>query len=211
MALGFNSAANKNREVVASTAAMRAQIISRMNAAEARLSNSFNHAAASKDTLLGGMLIGFLGWMAFGQMLQVAFAGNETMTKLLEGANDPTVCAVLDGASELVDERSSKFRATKSALYPKGRKQGTFKDQKVNRKFNLVAANQNYRFKVDARNEVAYMAEMLEMLDTMEQKGVTEMSIDPARPLYDTLKENSKKARMDKVMTRFSMPVRKFA
>jgi hypothetical protein len=213
MALGFNSAAHKDREVVASTTEMRAQIVSRLDAAYQRLNpaNSFARAAGREDTLLGGMLIGVLGWAAFGDMLQVAFSGNEAAQDILETANDPTICAVLDGLSELVDERSTKFRQSKSSMYPKGRRQDGIKGQSVNRKFNLVAANQNYRFSLDARNEIAYMAEMLEMIDKMEKDGVTGLRVDTARPLYDTLKENMQMKRADGVVKRFSMPVRKFA
>lgn len=211
MALGFNSAAHKKNEVVATTTEMRAQIVKRMDSAYQRLSANFNHTASREDTLLGGMVIGFLGWMAFGHMLQTAFAGNETMSKFLENANDPTLCAVVDGATEMIDENNSKFRYSKSSMYPKGRRQDAIKGQPMNRKFNLVAANQNYRFQLDARNEVAYMAEMLEMLDKMEKDGVSELSVNPAQPLYDTLKQNVALARQDKVVTRFSSPVRKFA
>ncbi|HRI75975.1 MAG TPA: hypothetical protein PLX33_03200 [Alphaproteobacteria bacterium] len=211
MGLGFNSAAQKKTEVLASTVDMRAQIVKRMDSAYQRLSESFNPSASREDTLLGGMVIGFLGWMAFGQMLQVAFSGNETMSNLLENANDPTLCAVLDGATEMIDENNSKFRHSKSSLYPKGRRHDAIKGPAMNRKFNLVAANQNYRFKLDARNEIAYMAEMLEMLDKMEKNGVSELSVNPAQPLYDTLKQNAALAHSDKVVTRFSSPVRKFA
>ena len=55
------------------------------------------------------------------------------------------------------------------------------------------------------------MAEMLEMLDKMEKNGVSELSVNPAQPLYDTLKQNAALAQADKVVTRFSSPVRKFA
>lgn len=213
MALGFNNAAHKNREVVATTTEMRAQIVNRLDAAYQRLNpaNTFARVAGREETLLGGLLIGVLGWMAFGSMLQVAFAGNDTMQDLLETANDPKLCAVLDGLTELADERCNKFRYSKTAMYPNGRRQDAIKSQPVNRKFNLVAANQNYRFQLDARNEIAYMAEMLEMIDKMEKDGVSELRVDTGRALYDTLKDNARLLRQDKVVTRFSAPVRKFA
>ncbi|MDP2205796.1 MAG: hypothetical protein Q8K65_05760 [Alphaproteobacteria bacterium] len=213
MALGFNNVSNKNREVVASTTEMRAQIITRLDAAYQRLNpaNTFARVAGREETLLGSLVIGMLGWAAFGELLQVAFSGNEAAQDMLATANDPRLCAVLDGLCELADERCNKFRFSKSAMYPKGRKQDGMKSQPVNRKFNLVAANQNYRFKQDARNEISYMAEMLDMIDKMEKDGVSDMRVDTARPLYDTLKENVELQRRDKVVTRFSAPVRKFA
>jgi len=209
MALG----SNKNREVVASTTEMRTQIVSRLDAAYQRLNpaNTFARVAGREETLLGSLVIGMLGWAAFGEMLNLAFSGNEAAQGMLETANDPKLCAVLDGLSELADERCNKFRYSKSAMYPNGRKHDSIKAQPVNRKFNLVAANQNYRFKLDAHNEIAYMAEMLDMIDKMEKDGVSDLRIDTARPLYDILKENTKLQRADKVVTRFAAPVRKFA
>lgn len=213
MGMGFNSVANREREVVASTTEMRAQIVSRLDAAYQRLNpaNTFARVAGREESLLGGLVMGMLGWAAFGEMLNVMFSGNEAAQDMLATANDPRICAALDGLAELADERCNKFRYSKSAMYPNGRKQDSIKSQPVNRKFNLVAANQNYRFKLDARNEISYMAEMLEMIDKMEKDGVSDLRVDTARPLYDTLKENAQMQRADKVVTRFAAPVRKFA
>lgn len=213
MALGFNKAVNKEREVVASTTEMRAQIVSRLDEAYKRLNpaNAFAKAAGHEESLMGGLLMGALAWAVLMPALQFAFAGNEAVSNMLNGAADPTLCAAFEGAAFMADERCNKFRATKSAMYPKGRKQDVMNARPMNRKFNLVAANQNYRFKIDARNEVAYMAEMLEMIDKMEKRGVNELPVDMSRPLYDTLKEISKRERVDGVVTRFAVPTRKFA
>lgn len=210
MALGFNKAANKEREVVASTTEMRAQVLTRLEAAQQRLNpaNAFAKASGHEESLMGGLLMGALAWAVLMPALQFAFAGNETMSNMLSGAADPTLCAAFEGAAFMADERCNKFRNTKSAMYPKGRKSDDMKARPMNRKFNLVAANQNYRFQVDARNEVAYMAEMLEMIDKMEKSGTTDIRVDMSRPLYDNLKETTKNKA---AMGGFSAPARKFA
>lgn len=213
MALGFNKVANKENQVVASTIDMRAQIVDRLDAAYKRLNpaNSFANAAGRDEGLMGGLFLNLLALAVLPGALQAVFAGNDTVTGLIGNAADPTLCAAFEAVAFVADERANSFRNAKSAMYPKGRKQGDMGAQPPKRKFNLVAANQNYRFQKNASNEIACMAEMLHMLDKMEKDGVTAMHIDMDRPLYDTLKENEKLQKQDSAVKRFAMPVRKFA
>jgi hypothetical protein len=140
---------------------------------------------AAKADPMGDM--GFMGSLAFHALLggpMAAFmADNFSFDLGLTGHfNEAATMGVMEGLSALEDTAAQKgsHKKLRSALYPKGRNtKADVKKTKTKAKFNRVAANQNGKFTFDVQAELAYMYELVDMLEKLEQQGITGLSDSP--------------------------------
>ena len=193
MALGNE---NKGAQQSVSLVDLRSVIADRMQAAQRRLdpasaTAAFADANASHhDNMIGSLIFGLVCWTpfmdAFGANLDGAMA---------VAAKSPVLAAAADGLSMVWDEKAYKNRrrsilsaAFKDGIYHGGRNQsGNLTADQVKRKFNLSAANENARYAYDAGAEIAGMAEMLDMIDRLEQQGVTLIALDNSQAVSTSL------------------------
>jgi hypothetical protein len=215
MQLGFNKKAGHDHEAMIGISQLRGQINTRMESAYKRLDPkaAFNQASrGSEESMIGSLLFGMLVWGSFFQGLEMGLENmyGEDMEAFSTMA-DPTLCAAFDGLSMVWDDKANKNRKRKLNDYPEGRRDDPIFDRPLNRRFNLVSANDNSRFTRDAQAEIACMSEMLDQLSDMEAEGVHMIRLDTKEAVYDRLKEIRDASRYDAVVTRFTAPVRKMA
>lgn len=175
---------------------LRTVVADRLQAAQRRLdpasvTAAFAEANASHhDNMIGSLIFGMVCWAPF-----MSAFGSSMNTMVAAAANSPVLSAAADGLSMVYDEKAYKNRrrrklaiAFKDGVYHGGRKQvNNLTGDQVKRKFNMVAANENSRFAKDAAAEVAGMAEMLDMIDRLEQRGATMVVLDRSLPVSASL------------------------
>lgn len=188
---------NKVAQQTVSLADLRTVVADRMQAAQRRLdpasaSAAFAEANASHhDSMIGSLIFGMVCWTPCIDVL----ATNMMDGAIAAAATSPALAAAADGLSLVWDEKAYKNRrrsvlsiAFKDGIYHGGRKQtGNLSADQVKRKFNMVAANENARYAYDAGAEIAGMAEMLDMIDRLEQQGVTLIALDAGLPISASL------------------------
>ncbi len=190
MELGFNHAANDDRQATASVDSLRGQALKRLAGAEQRLqTQGVNPRTARAADSLGDM--GLLGTLILGMV-----AGGPFMSMLhahfpaIDAFNAASFAPCIDGVSYLRDQAAEGYRARRvNAFYPEGRRREAHAAAKVGQKFNLVSANQNNSLSFDTQADIACMCEILDMLDTLEREGVTEVTLDKAGAVHAELKQ----------------------
>lgn len=188
-----NTAQNKT----ASLADLRTIIADRLQTAQRRLdpasaTAAFADANASHhDSMIGSLIFGMVCWTPVMEMFGGSMDG-----AMAVAVNSPMLAAAADGLSMVWDEKAYKNRrrmgsltvAFKDGIYHGGRNQaGNVTPAQIKRNFNMIAANENARFAYDAAAEVAGMSEMLDMIDRLEQRGVSLIALDANQSVSQTL------------------------
>ncbi len=222
MKWGFNGAADRDNTTVTTIDALRDQVTKRLEASYKKLdakgvSASFSRSArAGGDAvgdmgLIGSLIAGSLFWGSFLQGLEATVEQQIGETSAFDTMNDPFLCAVLDGASLVWDDKANNNRSRKMSGYPQGRRKAYQGDAVINKKFNLVAANQNTRHSYDTQAEIACMFELLDILARLEDQGVQMIRLPNKSPVYDELKSVNKGLFQAGAVMTYAMPMRKMA
>lgn len=176
---------------------LRTLVADRLQTAQRRLdpasaTAAFAQASQSQhDAMVGSLIFGMLCWGPIMEMFAGQLDGGLAAT-----VSSPAVGAVVDGASMVWDEKAYKNRhrgllaiAFKDGVYHGGRKQAKILDRaQVKKDFNLTAANENNQYVFDAEAEIAGMAEMLDIIDHLEQRGATAVALEQGQPISHTLR-----------------------
>ncbi len=195
--------------------ALRGQALQRLAGVHERLEARGIGAAflrAAKVDPVGDM--GFLGSLIANMLLGGVFAdflgahvpmpsGHHGMMSDFNGV----AVAATEGLSLVRDLDSYGLRSRIMYAYPEGRRKCAMKEANVSKKFNLVSANQNNKFSLDAQAEMACMFEILDILDRLEAQDVRGMRLDGKEPVYDVLKQIVKKARSKDTVKNFATPM----
>jgi hypothetical protein len=207
MTKGFN---NQDTAATVTISQIRNMAYNRLQSAQRRVdpantaTASFNRAAnnnSSQDSLIGGLIFGMLTWVPFMDSLGGAF-DIDFDDLALGGISVQTANAIMDGVSALWDEKAYKNREIKDGVYHGGRRQDPIvTGNKMAKKFNLVSANENSRYSYDANAEIAGMNEILDMLDTLEKRGVSMIRLEQKDCASTVLKNASRKRSGFSVMT----------
>lgn len=168
---------------------LRRELTSRLSEAHAKLNPnaSFSRAAQKNgggDAMMAGMLLNMLG-------LGALFHGLEDMLGLEHGDIGALALPAIDALELLQDDSKKKAaRRMKMDLYPEGRRKDFFgQNQKpVNKKFNVVAANDCAQFDADARYEVNRMNELMDVLTQLERKGVKRVGLNPTQTVAASMR-----------------------
>lgn len=208
----FNKNAGKSQNVTVHIRELRAQAHNHLAAAWKMLAPNAGKPQGQEDSLVGSLILGLLTWAPImaGVEQAAANAGIEG-GGMMDALANPAICAVMDGIGLLWDEEANKNRIRKTDMYPQGRRQDGIFGRPLNRRFNMVAVNDNIRLRRDAQGEIVRIAEVLTMLDKMESEGVTMVSVDTQMPLYDALKGLKTANRRNDGIRSFSMAMRKCA
>lgn len=187
----------KAEQQTVSLADVRAAVADRLQAAQRRLdpasaTAAFADASASHhDSMIGSLIFGMVCWAPF----MTAFSGCMDHV-VAAAANSPVLAAAADGLSLVYDEKAYKNRrrnklsiSFKDGIYHGGRNQAKHvTPAAMKRSFNMVAANENALYAYDAGAEIAGMSEMLDMIDLLEQQGVSLIALQRRLPVSESLR-----------------------
>lgn len=179
---------------------LRLMIADRLQVAQRRCDPASASAAFARandngqDNLIGSLLLGMLCFAP----VMAAFNGSAAATAAVGAAHTPWT-SLIEGISMVWDEKAIKnrrlrraFNVFKDGIYHGGRRQeGTLSQKEMAAKFNMVSANENAAFSVDAAAEVAALNDMLDSIDALERKGVRMLSLDETKAVSTNLREAS--------------------
>lgn len=222
MKQGFNNIAHDNSGVVTSTGALRDQTLQRLHGVYKKLdakgvSATFSRAArAGGDAvgdmgLIGGLIANMVMWMPFFDALEQTLEAHVGDVCGFDMMRDSTLMAVMDGLCMYRDDKVQGSRTRVLYDYPEGRRRDPISDQPLNKKFNLVSANDNLRFGYDAEAEIACLFEILDTLEALEKEGVSLLQLDQKEPVYDAMKRMQDGLFSRQTVSRFASPMRKAA
>ncbi|MFH1158384.1 MAG: hypothetical protein V1721_05810 [Pseudomonadota bacterium] len=213
---GFDNTDNYAQTIAVSLDVLRGQTMQRLAGVHQRLDGKglsavftrSSRGPASNDSLFGGMFFN----MVLGGAVS-AFMGADFNPMNHDASNDfnlaAAVPAAIDATTILRDEESYKYRTRHLSDYPYGRRNHALEEARKSRhKFNLVSGRQNNALSFDVQAELACMYEMLDMLDKLDRQGVTAMRLDKKQPVYDVLKQATKKILKNAPVRRFSTPMK---
>ncbi len=216
----FNNASDYDQTMAVSLDVLRGQTMQRLAGVHQRLDSkgvSSVFTRSSKNPSNDG----FFGGMFFSMILsELASASQGTgFHPMSHGdgiiANDFNLAAIapaaIDAAVILRDENSSyhKYRNRQLSDYPRGRRNHALEEaRKSKHRFNLVSGSHNNAFSFDIQAELACMYEILDMLDNLEQQGAVEMRVDKKQPIYNVLKQATKKILKKEPVRRFNSHIK---
>jgi hypothetical protein len=212
---GFNSAANDERTSAVSLDALRGQALKRLSGVQQRLDGQGVSAVftrSAKADAVGDM--GFLSGLILDMIVLgsfSAFLGSHiTVHHHAAGSafNHAAGAVGAEGISMMCDQEADGYRRRKGGDYPEGRRRCALEAARLSKKkFNLVSGQQTNRFSFDAKAELACLYEILDVLDRLEDEGVRMMRLDSKQPVYDVLKQMSKKMFGKGAVRSYSTPV----
>jgi hypothetical protein len=195
MELEFNRTANEDRTAIVSTDALRGQALKRLAGVQNSLNSKGVGAAflrSAKEDPIGDM--GLLGTLIMGMIVAGPISAMfNSHIPVSDAFNFASCSQCLDGISFLRDQEIEGHRGRRLNDYPEGRRKCSLDAMRASKKFNLVSANQNNRFSFDMQAEMACMYEIIDMLDRLEDEGVKMIRLDQDKPVYDALKQTSKR------------------
>ena len=216
MVWGFN---NNARHTTANVEGIRAQVVQTLHGSFHRLEAkgiSREFAAASKQGdplgdmgILGSLLAHIVMWGAILHGMESFVESRVGPVALFDAFNHSILAPAFEAASMLTDDKAHVNRRRVLNDYPEGRRQPTLFDPALNKKFNLVAANDEWRFNFDTQAEMACMFEMLDMLGDIERQGIYTLEMNTDRSVYDTLREMQEQVRPASGIRVFQTPVRR--
>jgi hypothetical protein len=176
--------------------ALRGQALNRLTGVQHSLESkgvgaAFTRAAKADPVgdmgLLGGLIMGMIMGVGISPLLHHQLPVSAIF-------NYESISTGLDTIAILRDQAAEGYRSRKLNDYPEGRRQCALEAaSRMGKKFNLVSANQNNRLSFDAQADLACMYEIIDMLDRLEKEGVRAIQIDRQEPVYDALKQKTKK------------------
>ena len=200
----FDGYSARNHSNVIAMADLREQAKKRLHEAHQR-AGAPQQQATGGDSLLGSMFLNMLGMGALGHMIEQSFG--HMLPHVVSQIPHGFISGAFEAAAMVRDEKSDMYRARKLSDYPEGRRQDPLAQKTLNAKFNMVANNDNFNGRT-ALEEVAAMAEIIDMIDALEKDGFTALNLDERVTVYDTLKQVTKRVKKQDFFTGF-VPHRK--
>ena len=191
MESSFNHLANDDRGAAVSLKAVRGNALQRLAGVQQSLEgkgvDTASIRAAKADPvgdmgILGSLIMGVIMGGPLSSLLHSNFS-------VLAAFNHEAALSGLDGIAVLRDQAVEGYRSRKLSAYPEGRRRCALEAARVGKKFNLVSANQNNRFSYDVQADMACMYEIIDMLDRLEDAGVTTICLDQRKPAYEALQQ----------------------
>jgi len=209
MELGFNKVANDERTTAVSLDALRGQALKRLAGVQNSLESKgvgADFTRSAKADPIGDM--GLLGTLVMGMIMGGPISALlHSHIPTIDAFNYAAFSQCIDGFSFLRDQETEGYRSRKLSAYPEGRRKCALEAARVGKKFNLVSANQNHRFSFDVKAEMACMYEIIDMLDKLEDEGVKMMRLDQDKPVYDALKQTTRKMFANGALRSHDMPM----
>lgn len=208
MGWGFD---NSDKTTAVSLQALRGQAMQRLAGIELSLENKGIGAgfarAASRPDPVGDM--GFLNSLIVDMIMLAPISAFicDHFHGVTEGFNvaaASTIEGAVEGVAVLRDER---YQSRRLSDYPEGRRACALEAARAGKSCTLVSGYDHNRFSFSAQAELACMFEIIDMLDRLEKEGVTQMRLDPQKPVYDVLKQTEQKRAPKNAVRSFAAPV----
>lgn len=216
MSWGFDHQDNCDQKTTVSLDVLRGQTMQRLAGIHQRLDSKGLSAAFIRSSRSPASNDGLFGEMFFGMILGGAVSAfmGEGFNPINDSTTDNfnTAAAVgnaIEVASIVRDDDFHKYSSRHLSDYPQGRRNYALEEaRKSKHKFNLVSGGHNNALSFDTQAELACMYEILDMLDRIENQGATTMLLDKKQPIYNVLKEATKKTNKNKPVRRFATPMK---
>jgi len=213
---GFDNKESCDQKTTVSLDVLRGQTMQRLAGVHQRLDSKGINAAFTRSSRSPASNDGLFGEMFFGMVL-----GGAVSAFMGEGFNPinnnttgdfntaAAVANTLEIASIVRDDDYDKYSSRHLSYYPQGRRNYALEEaRKSKHKFNLVSGGHNNTLSFDVQAELACMYEILDMLDKLEHQGATTMQLDKKQPIYNILKDTTKKITKKEPIKRFAVPMK---
>ena len=216
MSWGFDNKDNCDQTTTVSLDVLRGQTMQRLAGVHQRLDDKGLSAAFTRSSRSPASNDGLFGEIFFGMILGGAVSAfiGEGFNPLNNSTTDNfnTAAAVgnaIEVASIVRDDDFHKYSSRHLSDYPQGRRNYALEEaRKSKHKFNMVSGGHNNALSFDVQAELACMYEILDMLDKLEHQGTTKMRLGKKQPIYNILKDATKKITKNKPVRRFATPMK---
>ncbi|MCK5518239.1 MAG: hypothetical protein KAI61_02395 [Alphaproteobacteria bacterium] len=213
---GFDNKENCDQKTTVSLDVLRGQTMQRLAGVHQRLGDKglssvfaqSSRSPASNDGLFGEMFFGMVLGGAISAFMGEGFnpINNNTTDDFNSAA---AISNAIEVASIVRDDDYDKYSSRHLSDYPQGRRNHALEEaRKSKHKFNLVSGGHNNALSFDVQAELACMYEILDMLDNLEHQGATTMRLDKKQPIYNILKDTTKKITKNRPVRRFAVPMK---